>query len=193
MATHEIYIGGPPTANYSRSMFPAAPFSASSPAFTGIRPAAHKGNTGYSLTRVLDTAQKAMAEFLRENTVAQGDVLGSVIIPQDVLFKGLFYRLVTPSGTGTTTITPSLRGVSGGTFPVIAGNGTAGAKGFAKIGSTAWKSTSVAVEGTDNGNDFFIAAPTILDLTLTALPAGGLGALRLVLCPLVTELENGQY
>lgn len=189
MATHELYIGGPPTANYSRSMFPAAPFNAASAAFTGIRPAAHKGNTGYSLTRVLDTAQKAMAEFLRENTVAQGDVLGSVIIPQDVLLKGLFYRLVTPTGTGTTTITPSLRGVTGGTLPTIAANGTAGTKGFAKIGGAAWITASGAAEG----DDFFIAAPTILDLTLTALPAGGLGALRLVLCPLVTELENGQY
>lgn len=193
MATHEIYIGGPPTANFSRAMFPAAPFSASSPAFTGIRPAAHKGNTGYSLTRVIDTAQKAMAEFLRENTVAQGDVLGSIIIPQDVLFKGLFYRLESASGTGTTTITPSLRGVTGGTFPTIAGNGTAGSKGFARVGSTTWKSTSVSVEGENNGAAFYIAAPTILDLTLTALPAGGLGSLRLVLAPIVTELVSGQY
>lgn len=193
MATLEIYIGGPPSANYSRAMFPAAPFNAASSAFTGIRPAAHKGNTGYSLTRVIDTKQKAMAEFLRENTIAQGDVLGSILIPQDVIFKGMFYRLETPQGTATTTLTPSLRGVTGGTFPTIAANGTAGAKGFAKAGSTAWKTTSVAVEGTDNGNDFFIAVPTILDLTLTALPASGLGNMRLVLAPIVTELVNGQY
>lgn len=193
MATFEVYVGGPPTANYSRAMFPAVPFNASSPAFTGIRPAAHKGNTGYSLTRVIDTAQHAMAEFLRETTLAEGDVLGSIIIPQDVIFKGLFYRLETPQGTAATSITPSLRNVTGGTFPVIAANGTAGTKGFAKAGSTAWKSTSVAIEGTDNGNDFFIAAPTVLDLTLTTLPASKLGTLRLVLAPIVTELVNGQY
>lgn len=193
MATHEIYVGGPPSANYSRSMFPAPPFSAGSAVFQGIRPAAHKGNTGYALTRVLDTAQAAMAEFLRENTVAQGDVLGSILIPQNVLFKGVFWLLESPTGTGTTTITPSLRGVTGGTLPTIAANGAAGTKGFAKLGSTAWKTTSASVEGENNGNDFFIAAPTILDLTLTALPAGGLGALRLTLSPLVTELLSGQY
>lgn len=189
MATHEIYIGGPPTANYSRAMFPAAPFNAGSAAFTGIRPAAHKGNTGYSLTRVLDTAQKAMAEFLRENVVAQGDVLGSIIIPQDVLFKGLFYRLESPTGTGATVITPSLRGVAAATFPTIDANATAGAKGFTKAAGVAWVDESAAAAG----DDFFIAEPTILDLTLTTLPADGLGTLRLVLAPIVTELVNGQY
>lgn len=192
MATHELYVGGPSTANYSRAMFPAPPFNAASAAFTGIRPAAHKGNTGYSLTRVLDTANKAIAEFLRENAVAQGDVIGSVIIPQDVIFKGLFYRLESPTGTGATVITPSLRGVGAATFPTIDANAAAGSKGFAKAGNAAWVTTSASIEA-GAGEDFFIAAPTILDLTLTTLPADGLGALRLTLAPIVTELVNGQY
>lgn len=193
MATHELYIGGPATANYSRSMLPSPPFNASQAVFKSIRPAAHKGNTGYALTRVIDTAQKAMAEYLKTHTVAQGDVIGSILIPQDLIFRGLFYRVDTASGTGTTTITPSLRGVTGGTFPTIAGN-TAGGKGFAKIGQVAWVSTSATIEpSSDGGTDFFIAAPTIVDLTLTALPAGGLGALRLVVSPLVTDLVSGQY
>lgn len=195
MATFEIYVGGPSTRNFSRAQFPAPPFNASATAFTSIRPAAHKGNTGYSLTRVLDTANKAFAEFLRENEVVQGDVLGSIIIPQDVVFKGMFYRLESPTGTGTTTITPSLRGVTGGTFPTIAADGDAGSKGMAKVGDSAWVDTSAAIGGggDGSGSDFFIAEPTIVDLTLTAMPDEGLGDMRLVLAPIVTELVSGQY
>lgn len=193
MATHELYIGGPATANYSRSMLPSPPFNASQAVFQTIRPAAHKGNTGYALTRVLDTAQKALYEYLRTHTVAQDDVIGSILIPQDVVFQGVFFRVDTASGTGTTTITPSLRGVSGGTLPAIAGN-TVGSKGFAKLGQTAWVSTNATLApGSGAGADFFIGTPTVLDLTLTALPAGGLGALRLVVSPIISDLVSGQY
>lgn len=191
MATFEIYVGGPPSANYSRSMLPAPPFNPAGAAFLAMTPAAHKGPTGYGLTRVIDVEQHAMAEFLRENTLAQGDILGSIIIPQNVILKGFFYEVQRAQGTATTTITPSLRGVTGGTLPVIAAN-TAG-KGYAKTGATAWTSTNASLGDETDGADFFIATPTILDLTLTVLPASGLGALRLLITPMVENLDHGQY
>ncbi len=193
MALHEMYIGGPPSANYSRAMFPSAPFNAGSKAMQEMRVAAHKGPTSYGLTRVFDTSHHAVAEYLREHELEQGDVIGAILIPKNVLLKGFFYSVETPAGEAL-TITPSLRGTEGEdgegqptpavALPEIDGN-TAG-RGFAKPGGTAWVDETGAVDG----SEYFVAEPTIVDLTLTTFTE--LGPLRLIITPLVDTLYHGQ-
>lgn len=183
MAIHEIYIGGAPTANYSRSMYPAPPFNAASGTAQALKVAAHKGPTSYGLTRVIDTSDFALGEFLRENTLAEGDVLGSILIPKDVLFKGVFFSVENAAGEAL-TLTPSLRGAASGTLPTIDGNAVG--KGFAKLGGAAW----IDETGAAAGDDFYIAEPTVLDLTLTAFTE--LGTLKLIITPLVDTLYHGR-
>lgn len=183
---HEIYIGGPPTANYSRAMFPAPPFNAASAPFQAVKVAAHKNPTGFGLTRVLDTTDHALAQFLRENTVAQGDVLGTVLMPKNVVVEGFFYEVERPAGVAL-TLTPSLRGVAGATLPAI--NGNVAGKGFARLGSAAWQTASGSLTEAGDGTEFFLADPSVLDLALTAFTK--LGDLRLVITPLVKTLYHG--
>lgn len=183
MAIREMYIGGPPSANYSRAMFPSAPFEAGSAAMQQVRVAAHKGPTSYGLTRVIDTSDHAVAEFLRNTTLAQGDVLGVCLIPKDVVMKGFFFAVESVAGEAL-TITPSLRGVAGATLPTIDGNAIG--KGFAKLGGLAW----ISETGAAAGDDWFNAEPAILDLTLTAFT--DLGGLRLIITPLVDTVYHGQ-
>lgn len=200
MATHEIYIGGPPTANYSRAMFPAPAFNAAAAWALALKPSAHKGPTDYQLGRVLkpgttgstmNANDYALQEFIRNNTVAQGDVLGSILVPPNCIFKGMFYRNNTAVGAAM-VITPSLRGVTGGTFPTI--NGNTVAKGFGKVGASAWQATSASLGDAADGTEFFIAEPTIVDLTLTTLTAeSDLYKLNLELIPVITMLQTGQY
>lgn len=195
MATHELYVGGPASQNYSRAMFPAVPFNASDDNFKRVTVAAHKGPTGYALSRVLDVVNdQAIAEYLRSHTIAQGDVVGSILIPQNTLVKGAWYRLVTPQGTATTTITPSVRGLGGATLPAIAANGAAGTVGFCHFGDAAWIAANgfVAVDGAAAGALFF-ATPGILDLTLTTLPASKLGNMRLEVSLLADNMYHGQF
>lgn len=194
MATHELYIGGPASANYSRSMFPAVPFNAADDAFKRVTVAAHKGPTSYALGRVLDASDHAFAEYVRTHTIAQGDVIGSILIPQGTLFKGFQFRLVKPQGTATLTLTPSVRGLAGATLPAIAANGAAGSNGYAHLGDTAWiTANGLALPADTTGGQWYFATPAILDLTLTAYPASGFGAMRLELNPIVEKFYSGQY
>lgn len=183
MAIHEIYIGGAPTANYSRAMLPAPPFNANSGSAQALKVAAHKGPTSYGLTRDINTADYSLAEFLRENTVAEGDVLGSILIPKDILVKGVYFEVMNPAGEAL-VITPQLRGVAAATLPTIDGN-VAG-KGFAMLGGSEWVDETAAVDG----DAFFIAEPTVLDLVLTTYTT--LGALHLTITPLVDTLYHGR-
>jgi hypothetical protein len=194
MATHELYVGGPSSQNYSRAMFPAVPFNASDDAFKRVTVAAHKGPTSYALSRVLDTTDTAFAEYLRSHTVAQGDVIGSILIPQGTLVKGAWYRLVNPQGTATTTITPGVRGMAAASLPAIAANGAAGTMGFCHFGDSAWIAANgfVAVDGAAAGAVFF-ATPAILDLTLTTLPASKFGNMRLEISLLAENMYHGQF
>lgn len=179
---HELYIGGPPTRNYSRAMFPAPPFNAASAAMQQMKVAAHKGNTGYALTRVVDTTDHALGEFLRENTIAEGDALGLVLIPKNVVVKGFFFEVENPAGAAL-TLTPRLRGIAGATLPTI--DGAVAGKGFAKLGGAAWVNASGAVEG----DDWFMADPAILEVELTDYT--DLRGLRLVISPLVDTVYHG--
>ena len=195
MATHELYVGGPATANYSRAMFPAPAFNAADDQFKRVTVASHQGPTAYALSRVLDVADNAFAEYVRNHTIAQGDVIGSILIPQNFLLTGAWYRLVTPQGTATTTITPSVRDLAGATLPAIAANGTAGTVGYTHLGEAAWITANgfVPVDAAAKGAVFF-ATPAILDLTLTAFDSTSqFGKMRLELALLGDTMYHGQY
>lgn len=185
MATHELYIGGPPTRNYSQAMFPAVAFNEAAAPFNQIGMAAHKGPIGYADTRLLDFGvDHALSEFVRENTVAQGDKLGVVLIPKNMLFMGFYYEIITPQAG--LTLTPSLRGKAT-VFTAI--DGSAAAKGFVAPGGGA-----LVTEGavTMAGVQFDIK-PDMLDLTLTALGAGGLGAFKMIVSPVMLAVDTGGY
>jgi hypothetical protein len=185
MATHELYVGGPPTRKYSQAMYPAVAFNDAIAPFNEIGPAAHKGPIGYNLTRRLDfSGDRALAEFLRENTVTDADVLGLVIIPRCVLFLGFYYKVVTPKDG--VTLTPRLRGKAT-SFAAI--DASVAAEGFVAPGGGA-----LVTEGavTLAGVQFDIK-PDILDMTLTAVPDSGLSGLVMIVSPVVLSTDAGGY
>lgn len=184
MALHELYIGGPPTRNYSRAMLPAPPFVASAGPFQQLKVAAHKGPTSYGLTRVLDTEHHSVSEFLQNTPVVADDVLGVALIPKNVVLKGFFYEVERVAGNAL-VVTPSLRGIDGATLPEIDCN-TLG-KGFAMLGDGAW----ITETGAISGDNWLIAEPTILDLTIDTMDED-LGGLRLVITPLVDTVYHGE-
>jgi hypothetical protein len=188
MATHELYLGGPPTRNYNLHMFPAPAFNDAVAPFNTIGPAAHKGPIGYNDKRRLafDGTDHALADFVRENTIAQGDVLGAVLIPKNVLLLGFAVKVVT-AGPATLSITPKLRGKAH-TFAAIDA-ATAGETVFypasgAAVAAISEGVASLAVAVFDN-------KPDMLDLTLTVLPAGGLGNLVLEVTPVFLTVDAG--
>lgn len=184
---HELYIGGPPTRNYSRAMFPAPPFVAAAAPFQQVKVSAHKGPSSYGLTRVIDTNDHAIAEFLRNTTMAQGDAIGAVLMPKNTYVKGVFYEVERVAGVAM-TVTPALRGIAGGTLPAIDCNVLG--KGFARFGAAAWQSASGAITDAGDGSAFYLADPAMLDLALTTFTE--IGGLRLVLTPLVDTLYHGE-
>lgn len=193
MATYELYLGGAGRTNPGYSMFPAPTFSASAEPFTTMRPAAHKGPKLFSLNRVLDfTEDTALVNWVAEHEagtpVAQGDVLGILVIPQDTLLLGIGYNLERPSSATTTTLTPAFRGDGTNTLPAITASGSA-KKGFAIPTDAAWQTTFSEV----SSGGFYVPTPLILQLTLTTLPAAKFGDMRLTMTALLCDLHSGQY
>lgn len=193
MATYEIYVGGPGRGDYSRSQYPAKAFSAADAIFKKLRVAAHKGPTMFALTRTLDFKNDhALAEFVRNQAaagapLAAADKLGSIVIPARTLLFGVYCRVENPV-TGV-TLTIGTRAPNALAFGTIDG-GTASDGSFRVVGEAAGGVTEGAVNlGVAN----FANVPRILDVTLTAIPVGGLGALRVHISPLISELEEGQY
>lgn len=187
MATYEVYMGGPSTANASRSMLPSPAFAAGNAVFKAMRPSDHKNDF---LNRVLDFgAEKSLTRFVTQlvldgTPLTTGDKLGSIVVPQGTLLKGIFYE-VEVAGKAGLTITPSLR-VLGTAQPVIACSALS--KGFAAMGGAAW----ITANGAAAGNPVAMLTPDILDLTITAI-GSGLGALRLNIGILIRDLASGQY
>lgn len=193
MATYEIYVGGPGRGDYSRSQYPAPAFVQSGATFKKMRVAAHKGPTQFAITRTLDFKNDhALAEFVRNQAaagapLAAGDVLGSIIIPGRYLLYGVYCRVENPV-TGV-TLTIGTRAPNPIAFGTIAG-GTAG-DGTFRVAGEAGNGVSEGAVNLAVAN--FAGLPRILDVTLTAIPAGGIGALRVHISPLVSELEEGQF
>lgn len=195
MATHELYVGGPASSNYSRAMFPAPPFNAAGAAFLAVRPSAHKGPATYNMERVIDTTQHAMAEFLRNTAVVQGDVLGVSLLPRRTILEGFFYEVETAVGAAT-VLTPSIRGFAG-TIPTI--NANVVGSGYVKFGGAAWLQANALINAGAGagleGEDVYLHTPAMLDLTLTTLTEPTkLGRLRMSIVPLLRTLDDGgQY
>lgn len=185
MANHELYIGGPPTSNSSQAMFPAPALDVDAAGFQ-VGPGAHKGPIGYNLTRLLDFsgADRALAEWARNATYVATDVLGVVLIPKNMLFLGFYYKVTKP--IAGITLTPALRNGGVG-FTAI--NGGVAAEGFVAPGGGA-----VITEGVvDLGAAFYSIQPDMLDLTLTALPAGKLSGFSMEISPVLLAVNTGGY
>lgn len=185
MATHELYVGGPPTRNYSQAMYPAVAFDEATSPFNKIGPAGHKGPIGFNLTRLLDfTHDNALAEFLRNTSVAAADVLGLVIVPKNLLFLGFYYKVHTAKAG--VTLTPRLRGKATA-FTAI--DCSAVAEGFVAPGGGAIITEgAVTLAGAQYDNK-----PDMFDVTLTALPATKLAGLKIEFSPVVLAVNIGGY
>lgn len=188
MSTHEIYLGGPSSANASRAMFPAPTFSAAGAVFKAMRPAAHKGKF---LNRVLDFANDhALQNFVQQKVedgapITTNDILGLLVIPQNILVHGAFYEVEVAGGAGL-ILTPAWR-VGAQTLPAIAADALS--KGFAGISEAAWVTTNAAAAGSPQ---VMAAAPDMLDLAVTAIGAG-FGSLRLNIGLVFDDLTAGQF
>lgn len=185
MANYELYIGGPPSRNFSRAMFPSQPFDEAKVPFTTLSMASQKGPIAYSNMRLLDfTNDNALAEFTRSNLILAADRLGVVLIPKNTLFLGFYYKV--EKAVAGITLTPSLRGKAL-TFTAI--NGGLLAEGFVAPGGGA-----LVTEGVISlAAAMFDIKPDILDLTLTALPATKLAGFRMLISPVLVEVDTGGF
>lgn len=195
MANHALYIGGPPTRNYSRAMFPAPTFNIVDPEFGKTKVSAHKNPAQFDINRTLDFKNEyALAEYVRNTTFAQGDTLDVILVPKRVLAVGLLYSVETAGPAGL-SITPSLvTDPAPIPLPVIdaavADDGVSAGWGYAAVGDAAWQVASAELANLP----FFVARPSVIRLTLTAFdPADGFGNLKLHLCPVVTKFEGGAW
>lgn len=184
MAIHELYLGGPQTPNVSRAMLPSAPFNAGQAAFQAMRPAAHKGPKCFNINRVFDFLEdKSLAEWARNATVVQGDVLSALILPADVVLLGTLIKVERAAGVAI-TLTPTLRG--GPAYPAVNGNVVGKALGAPGVNPSLTASGDASTIA-----PYFVAGPIPLDLALTAWT--GFGDLRLSISALVTDYEGGQW
>lgn len=181
MAIHELYQGGPASANSSRAMFPAPLFAAGSAPFATMRASAHKGPGVYKLSRVLDFQEDpALKQWVNNATIAQGDDLGILVIPQNMVLLGVHYQVERVAGVAM-TLTPTLR-VSTGAFPAINGNALATALTQAGVvGAITATGTAATIV------PWYIATPEMYSLDLTAWTA--FGALRLAVTALVVDTQ----
>jgi hypothetical protein len=186
MATHELYVGGPPTTNSGLGFYPAPAFNEAAAPFTTMEMAAHKGPNGYSDTRLLDFTgpDHALAHWVRNATIAQGDVLGAIIITKNHLYLGFYYKVISP--VAGLSITPRLRGKS---LTYTAIDASAAAEGYVAPGSGAIiteGAVTLAAAQYDN-------KPDIFDLVLTAYTAGTLHGLKMIVSPNLISVANGGY
>lgn len=185
MTIHELYIGGPPTRNAGLSMFPAVAFDDTAAGFQ-VGPAAHKGPIGYNLTRMLDFSGDdfALSEWMRNASYAAADKLGVVIIPQNMLYLGFYYKVI--KGVAGISLTPNLRGKS---LTYTAIDASVETEGFVAPGAGAIVTEgaiTLAAAQYDNKPDMF-------ELVLTALPAGKLAGLKMIVSPVVLAVDSGGY
>lgn len=192
MATHEIYVGGPGrgTGAYGRSQYPAPTFNPAAAAFQAMRVSAHKGPAQFSLGRTLDFKNDhALAEYVRNlneagTPLAAADILNLAVIPANTLQYGLFVEVENPVTGVTLTFTLS----DGTAFATAVDAGVAGTM-FVPVGGAAWITDGAASLATAE----FANVPKMLRATLTALPADGIGDLRVRAEMLISELISGQY
>ncbi len=185
-----LYVGGPATRNLGLNSLPGVPFNPESEAFQLVKPSAHKGSTQFALTRVLDTEQDVMSNFLqtlsREGAPLEvDDQLGIILLPKNMLYYGVYFEV--ERAVEGLTVTPGIRDTAI-VLPAI--DCSVVGNGFAVLDAAAW-----VEEGTvDLSAAFFTNNPHILDLVVTAIDADTqLGNLRLTVSPLASLLVTGQY
>lgn len=195
MANHALYIGGPPTRNYSRAMFPAPPFDSAGADFARVKVAAHKNPAQFDINRTLDFANElALNEYVRNANIAQDDTLDVILVPRRTLLVGVMYS-VEKAGPDSLALQLSLVSeVAPVALPVIdpavVDNGTTAGWGFAAVGDATWQTGSAELANMP----YFVARPAVLRLTLAGYdPADGFGDLRLHICPVVTKFEGGAW
>lgn len=191
MAVHELYVGGPGTTGFSRSMYPRPTFNPLSAAFQRMTIAAHKGPSQYALTRVLDFKDSAsLKNYVSGNTVAQGDQLNIQVIPKNSVVYGFMVEVETPQAGVSLTfrMNDGTAGAAGTAIATAVDCSVAGSK-FAVPAGAAW----VTDGAVDMSTAHFTNVPKMLQAVVTALGAGGFGALRLSITPLVSRTEEGQY
>ncbi|MCA9367815.1 hypothetical protein KC887_06175 [Candidatus Kaiserbacteria bacterium] len=188
MATHQLYVGAGSNPKLSRAAFPAQTFVNTDPAFTGSKPAAHKGPAQLALTRTLDFRDDyALKQYVRDNVITEGDVLNICLIPPRLLLYGVEVN-VERAGPDLDTITFALSdGTAIGTAAVV--SDTVGAR-FSPPAGAAWVTGGAASLATARYN----VAPVMLTATLTVLTADNtFGDLRISVTPLVSVFEGGAY
>lgn len=193
MATHEIYVGGPPTHNYSRAMFPAPPFDGLSEPFLSVKVSAHKGPVSYDVGRTLDPANDtALGNYFATANLAQGDILNAILIPTRTVMRGVFYRVERLAGVPL-VLTASIENGNGTIVTLGPINGNPDIEddepnqGFASPGDTEF----VQVSGGIEGKAYYFHEPAILRLALTTFTAWGDLALSVI--PVLDKYESGRY
>ncbi len=188
MATYELYLGGASTANADRGMYPSPTFAAANAVIKAMRPTDHKNQF---LNRVLDfTEEKSLTRFMSNQAtngvpVTTADILGLIVLPQNIVVRGYFYEVERVSNAGL-TFTPKLR-VANIAQSVIAGSALS--KGFAPVGAAAaW----VTANGALPTGQFALVTPDMLDLTITAI-GSGFGGLRLNIGVFFDDTTSGQH
>lgn len=180
MAIHELYLGGPVTRSYGRSMFPSAPFDAAHDGFTRMRVSAHDPISAYTVGRTFDTRDPAIAEYLRIHPLTAGDTLRLLVLPAGILVRAIQYQVTREAGVPLTlTGTFSEGGV---TLPPI--DATTQSRGYVQPGDPAWLTTSGLVAG----SGMLVYAPTAVNF---GVDSDDLGDLRFELSLLVDSFYRG--
>lgn len=184
MSTFELYVGGPPSANSSRAMYPAPTFGQTTDPFNKIGVAAHKGPCCFADKRRVDFRNDhAIAQFLAAQAIVATDVLGLVIVPKMCLFLGFYYKVENP--VAGLTLTPKLRNQGGIAFTAI--DCSVAAEGMVAPGGGA-----IVTNGAVSlANALFNAAPDMLDMTVTAIGAAKFGGLILTVTPILIQCNQG--
>lgn len=195
MANHSLYIGGPPSRNYSRAMFPAVPFDGANPEFARIKVAAHKTPAVFDINRTMDFANEAaLVNYVSEATFAQADTIDAILLPRRTAILGFLYSIEVAGPAGL-VITPSIFSAAGSVaLPAIAAdevdNGVDEGWGFAAVGDATWGQVNAELAQMP----YFMAQPGTVRLELTTfVPADGFGSLKINLCPVVMKFEGGAW
>jgi hypothetical protein len=165
MATYELYLGGARQQNANFAMLPSAPFSASQPFVPVVKQIpvtfflARNYDFGYTQGIANDPALQDWLANLA-TPLTSGDKLGSVVIPSDFLALGIYWKITTPLASGQFALGTRIGGTS-----LVAATTT----GTANSAWVPWPSAPVLFK-----------TPDIIDLTLTTVPAGGVGSLSIV-------------
>lgn len=171
MAYHRLYHGGLPVNNPEYAMYPAAQINQ-----TDVLPqAAHKAPIYFGNTRLFDFTQKdiyrqaGLQQYLDANPIAQGDVIGASACSAPALLHGFAWGVEVAEAGVSMAATLHYQGTTLDTI-----DGSVVGSNCKLLATPVW-----------------LAASDIVDLTLTAWPANGVGDLRFWVTPLLIVPQRG--